>query len=579
MQDTISVKMSDFLLVAAIDIGTVYSGLAYSTKAEFQKRASTINTRNWKDGSYVSATVPTCALIEPDGKTLDSFGYDAMAKYVDLKNKGVHREWYFFKRFKKQLFVKELQDIGRDTMIEDETGKKLQAMIVMTICIKYLKDDFIKLIQKRFQLEECEEILWVLTVPFMCSDASKQFMQEAAFEAGIKMKNLKLTLELEAAILSCRHLPVEGFKTYGLFLQPFAFREQFLVLDGDGDAVKTTICKEVTSGQVKVLHAYIAEDCGSTKADEAFIAFLSDIFGHSTLSYFKSKCFDDYRDLLREFRIKTKSVKSGRDGRIKIKMCNLQMCVEEISGQTPEQCIQQSRYAEKVKVLSDKIILDPSLFQSFLEPWLNRIINYVRNLLKNPLAPWVNTILLVGELADLPMLQERVKEFSKLKVIASPEYGLAVMQGAVIFGHSIKAPFLDVQDLQIDKFAEDELWQLRMKREDIKTKEKKAPLFDVQGPQNENSEDEIEQLRKELEKVKAEEKKIEEKVKQEIEKEKVKREIEERRRNIEQLKARHLKLQSSNLSESATGSDYLEETELLETVPDEVPGRKQTHRK
>jgi hypothetical protein len=49
---------------------------------------------------------PTTILIRPDGKTIDSFGFDAESRYAELAEDGEHKDWYFFKRFKMQLFDK-----------------------------------------------------------------------------------------------------------------------------------------------------------------------------------------------------------------------------------------------------------------------------------------------------------------------------------------------------------------------------------------------------------------------------------------------------------------------------------------
>jgi hypothetical protein len=49
---------------------------------------------------------PTTILIRPDGETIDSFGFDAETRYAELAEDREHKEWYYFKRFKMQLFDK-----------------------------------------------------------------------------------------------------------------------------------------------------------------------------------------------------------------------------------------------------------------------------------------------------------------------------------------------------------------------------------------------------------------------------------------------------------------------------------------
>ena len=52
---------------------------------------------------HVSLKAPTTVLINPDGETLDSFGYDAETRYSELASKDKHRDYFYFKHFKMML--------------------------------------------------------------------------------------------------------------------------------------------------------------------------------------------------------------------------------------------------------------------------------------------------------------------------------------------------------------------------------------------------------------------------------------------------------------------------------------------
>lgn len=92
------------IVVAAIDFGTTYSGWAFSFKHEFESDPTKISSKHWRGGQLISHKGPTCVLIKPDGKTLDSFAFDAETKYADLSANGDHTEWYYFRRFKMMLY-------------------------------------------------------------------------------------------------------------------------------------------------------------------------------------------------------------------------------------------------------------------------------------------------------------------------------------------------------------------------------------------------------------------------------------------------------------------------------------------
>jgi hypothetical protein len=79
-------KMSEYLMVAAIDFGTTYSGYAFSTISNFKLDPLKIHANqawNAEERQRLSLKTPTCLLL--DGrKQLVSFGYKAENDYAEL---------------------------------------------------------------------------------------------------------------------------------------------------------------------------------------------------------------------------------------------------------------------------------------------------------------------------------------------------------------------------------------------------------------------------------------------------------------------------------------------------------------
>ena len=82
--------------VAAIDIGTTFSSWAISFRQDFLKDPCNVETSSCK--------TPASLLVEPDGVTLCAFGYDVKDKYIELRENGKHKAYYFFKNFKMMLY-------------------------------------------------------------------------------------------------------------------------------------------------------------------------------------------------------------------------------------------------------------------------------------------------------------------------------------------------------------------------------------------------------------------------------------------------------------------------------------------
>ena len=114
-----SVDVSDSvdqkLLVAAIDIGTTYSGYAFSfaheqTGSEADPDRIHVNTWDNEGGSRTYFKTPSCLLLHPNGN-LDCFGNEAIAKYNTLAEDNKHQDRYFFWQFKMALHQEEVSMI------------------------------------------------------------------------------------------------------------------------------------------------------------------------------------------------------------------------------------------------------------------------------------------------------------------------------------------------------------------------------------------------------------------------------------------------------------------------------------
>ena len=89
-----------YRIIAAIDIGTTFSGYAYALASN---KNTIYSNRNWgqKQGFLLQKT-PTCLLLKPSGE-FAAFGFDAVSQYNNLTENEAS-EHYFFDRFKMKLY-------------------------------------------------------------------------------------------------------------------------------------------------------------------------------------------------------------------------------------------------------------------------------------------------------------------------------------------------------------------------------------------------------------------------------------------------------------------------------------------
>ena len=104
------------VLVAAIDIGTSFSGYAFSFAHEQtgnEADPERILVNNWENdgGSRTYFKTLSCLLLHPNGN-LNCFGYEALDGYKTLLEDGKDKDVYFFMDFKMILHQEEVCDTG-----------------------------------------------------------------------------------------------------------------------------------------------------------------------------------------------------------------------------------------------------------------------------------------------------------------------------------------------------------------------------------------------------------------------------------------------------------------------------------
>ncbi|KAL6459486.1 hypothetical protein MHYP_G00329580 [Metynnis hypsauchen] len=229
--------MADSTLFIAVDFGTSYTGYCFQFKEGKQIR----NPKWGLEYGYDTPKTPTCILFDEDGEFL-KFGYDAVMTYTRLTPRVKAQNLYYFDNFKMELYGKRLH---RDLMITAKNGGKMKAMKVFSESLKYMKNHALEMIAKHTHGRKymASDATWVLTVPAIWNAAAKQFMREAAVEAGLVTQSdperLIVALEPEGASVWCKTLPSEGFM--------------------EGDLEEADKIEDVPGTQ------YMVVDCGGTK--------------------------------------------------------------------------------------------------------------------------------------------------------------------------------------------------------------------------------------------------------------------------------------------------------------------------
>jgi len=95
---------------------------------------------------------------------------------------------------------------------------------------------------------------------------------------------------------------------------------------------------------------------------------------------------------------------------------------------------------DQLTFAGDKLRVQPEIIKGFFAETCDKIVSHLQSVLGQPGVRGTNTILMVGGFSESPILQAAIRDaFPECKIIIPNEAGLAVLKGAVIFGHSPKA--------------------------------------------------------------------------------------------------------------------------------------------
>ncbi|XP_062599964.1 heat shock 70 kDa protein 12A-like [Saccostrea cucullata] len=435
--DTENISSTDKLVVAAIDLGTTYSGFAFSFEEEYENVPLKIKLNTWVAGScgLLTLKTPNCVLFNKD-KVFDSFGYEAENKYSELTLNEQHEEWYYFKRFKMSIFNKE-EPLSKAVKIKSIDGKEMVAFDVFSAAIEFLRKHLLYSLEQQGAVFRETDICWVLTVPAIGNDSARQFMREAAVKAGISGNQCLIAPEPMVGLLYCKKLPMQsegGVQGFGVFSKG----SKYLVLDCGGGTIDITVYEVQHNLNLKELYKASGGSGGGTHLDEAFRQMLIKIVGAPILNDFARSYTDDYMDLFREFETKKRNFTGNKKDKVNIRIpISLVETFEEDTGEDIKEATENTTYSGKITWIRGKIRITAEVMKSFFEEAGDQIVDHVKDVLKKPEISGTNNIMMVGGFSESPILQDMIKQsFPDMRVIIPPEPGVAVLKGAVLFGHN-----------------------------------------------------------------------------------------------------------------------------------------------
>ncbi|XP_036754883.2 heat shock 70 kDa protein 12A isoform X1 [Manis pentadactyla] len=477
--DTNVSEQQMFLVVVAIDFGTTSSGYAYS----FTKEPECIHVmRRWEGGDpgVSNQKTPTTILLTPERK-FHSFGYAARDFYHDLDPTEA-KQWLYLEKFKMKLHV--TGDLTMETDLTAANGKKVKALEIFAYALQYFKEQALKELSDQAGSEfENSDVRWVITVPAIWKQPAKQFMRQAAYQAGLaspeNSEQLIIALEPEAASIYCRKLrlhqmielssksAVNGYSSSDTVGAGFAQAKEhvrrnrqsrtflvenvigeiwseleegdkYVVVDSGGGTVDLTVHQiRLPEGHLKELYKATGGPYGSLGVDYEFEKLLCKIFGEDFIEQFKIKRPAAWVDLMIAFESRKRAAAPDRTNPLNITLpFSFIDYYKKFRGHSVEHALRKSN-VDFVKWSSQGMLrMSPDAMNALFKPTIDSIIEHLRDLFQKPEVSAVKFLFLVGGFAEAPLLQQAVQAaFGNMcRIIIPQDVGLTILKGAVLFG-------------------------------------------------------------------------------------------------------------------------------------------------
>lgn len=180
-------------------------------------------------------------------------------------------------------------------------------------------------------------------------------------------------------------------------------------------------------------------DCDYTSINNRFLEFLCEIFGSQVMSSLRKEYPLTFSSLEWDFIGITRCVRKNQGRRINMTVpyCTLNSLCIKFYDKNIGEIISSSVYGSGISLWYDKIRIDSDIIHNLFKSTIDKIIVLMGNVLTDYKdAHNVKEIVMVGGFSEFCLVQDAVRQsFSNNNIVFPEDPELAVMKGAVLFGH------------------------------------------------------------------------------------------------------------------------------------------------
>ncbi|XP_062620026.1 heat shock 70 kDa protein 12A-like, partial [Saccostrea cucullata] len=206
---------------------------------------------------------------------------------------------------------------------------------------------------------------------------------------------------------------------------------------GTGDF---TVHEKLDNGKLKEVSKASGGAFGGINVDKRLFHFFSKLFGEEAFTQLKSEEICDYLDIFRDFEIKKRTVTDDCEKNYVIRLPSSLLQFASNNNPGFRKNAESTDFKGHVNFWHDKLKIDSTLMKSLFTESIQNITTHIEGILQG--FPKVRQILLVGGYGECIILQDDIRKcFPQQDLIIPQECELAVVKGAVLFGHDSKVIF------------------------------------------------------------------------------------------------------------------------------------------
>ncbi|XP_023192930.1 heat shock 70 kDa protein 12A-like [Xiphophorus maculatus] len=395
------------------------------------------------------------------------FGYEAKTAFTNMREEEAEKH-YFFEQFKTTVLSRDFSKLT----VKVANDKSMTTLKVFAEVLRFLKDDALKTIKDLEGGEfTADDFTWVLTVPELLKDSTKELIIKSATQAGLVTDDTRskvmFVLESEAALTWCLKLQSDGFITQNhsrdsqdqsagaaepdtscndpagsqeavqftvepeetkVLLETQSDGKRYLVVDC-GDYSHFTVHDVLKGGALKTKHEAPKNDLEGQTVERKFKQFLREIFCDGVWDEYEQNFASEVKKIMYDF-------------------TRLKHLDEDVQISCPDNLKDEAQKKKQIETFFDSvegaswddgsIRISREKLRFFYDENLQRITERLREILDNNLN--IGYIVLVGGFAENQILRQHITDQfePQYKVLCPLRPQEAILKGAVELGRNPK---------------------------------------------------------------------------------------------------------------------------------------------